>query len=743
MPDELERKPASILLPEELVLGRYQILSVLDQGGQSLVYLADDPQLSRRVAVKVLAENLDAKARERFKREIQILASLEHKNIVKIFASGQLKDGRDCLVMEYIEGSSLAAVLERQGKLKEPEFLAIFTQALQALAFLHSRNVIHRDLKPANILVSNSDTPAGTGEAVFEVKLVDFGIARTLNAEGVPSQALTQAAVGTAAYMSPEQCKGEALDLRSDLYSLACVMYEAISGKSPFAGTSDLDIMYKHSMEAIDKLSCNPKIAAVISRGMEKQREKRFANAEEMLAVLPELQELSSPDPSKNAAFVLILLGLLLTISVTVIGFVLKPGVKNLQLARYAKLGMSHPAYLLAEAEKEQNVLKKIALCESIAKMPDSRHLNNLHALQLLMITQRGRGDFAAAVECGKRIVEFLPKVSADAVWLQNERSRTLYNMAFDSLNLRDIKSAHNYIDCSAESADAMPDSDNKVMNLVQAHITKAECYRAAADMSNAEIQCKKCIDLLSHNLSIGDAVTKSFEVRSLLAQLLALEGRKRELKLCLVQLESDANKSKAGKSREDLDFSRLNYLNVLCQIAKCASQHGDNDLALKILSDVEIRISSIELEKNRITIEEQLLCAKCTIFRLMGRTNEARGLALEAFRLIEKDSRENTLEYLHAIAIQLKYLNDEPDLERILKFAVQRYVLPPSGYCQSLYWPNLILAELYMRQGRLLESKSVLEQVIPLIKANKDYDKVLLLGCEKTLKSVEKKLHP
>ena len=210
--------------------GRYRLGHPLGHGGMATVYLARDTELDRPVAVKVLAENAagDDGLRKRFLREARLAARLSHPNVVGVFDAGE-DDGRPFLVMEHVEGETLADLLARRVKLPAEEVRGLGQQAARGLAHAHSAGLVHRDVKPQNLLLREDGT----------LKIADFGIARA--AEGT---ALTQAGtvLGTAAYLAPEQALGEQATPASDVYSLGAVLYELLTGRPPIEVRSFEDL---------------------------------------------------------------------------------------------------------------------------------------------------------------------------------------------------------------------------------------------------------------------------------------------------------------------------------------------------------------------------------------------------------------------------------------------------------------------------------------------------------------------
>src|ERR1700746_2207175 len=212
---------------------RYVIERKLGSGGVGGVYLAEDQELGRRVALKMLNDRhaRDDQFVERFRREAQSAAGLNHPNIVSIFDRGYA-EGTYYIAMEYLEGRTLKELLVRNGPTPIPIAIDYARQILGALAFAHRNGIVHRDIKPHNIVVG------GDGR----LKVTDFGIARS----GTSQMTEVGSIVGTAQYLSPEQARGAAVDPRSDLYSLGVVLYEMLTGKVPFTGETPVEIAMKH-----------------------------------------------------------------------------------------------------------------------------------------------------------------------------------------------------------------------------------------------------------------------------------------------------------------------------------------------------------------------------------------------------------------------------------------------------------------------------------------------------------------
>ncbi|WP_354641538.1 protein kinase domain-containing protein [Kitasatospora camelliae] len=266
--------------------GRYVLQRLLGQGGMASVHLAYDSVLDRQVAVKTLHTELgrESSFKERFRREAQAVARLQHTNIVSVFDSGEdvAADGTTTpyIVMEYVEGKALRDVLNEaitaHGAMPTEQALKITAAVLSALEASHDQGLVHRDIKPGNVMVSTKGT----------VKVMDFGIARALQS-GVTSMTQTGMVVGTPQYLSPEQALGKSVDARSDLYSVGCMLFELLSGQLPFDGDSAFSIAYKHVQEeppAVSTLNraVTPAVDALIARALRKDPAHRFPTAEAM-----------------------------------------------------------------------------------------------------------------------------------------------------------------------------------------------------------------------------------------------------------------------------------------------------------------------------------------------------------------------------------------------------------------------------------------------------------------------------
>ncbi len=285
------------MTPPQHLSDRYELGEILGFGGMSEVHKARDTRLHRDVAVKILRADLarDPSFYLRFRREAQNAAALNHPAIVSVYDTGEADTAAGPLpyiVMEYVEGVTLRDIVHTDGPIPTRRAIEIIADACQALNFSHNHGIIHRDVKPANIMISKNNA----------VKVMDFGIARALADSHNVTQ--TAAVIGTAQYLSPEQARGEAVDARSDVYSLGCVLYEILTGEPPFVGDSPLAVAYQHVREdpvppSKKHSGISPELDAVVLKALAKNPDNRYQTAAEMRADLVRVHSGQPPEAPK------------------------------------------------------------------------------------------------------------------------------------------------------------------------------------------------------------------------------------------------------------------------------------------------------------------------------------------------------------------------------------------------------------------------------------------------------------
>ncbi len=275
-------EPASKLVGTTFA-DQYEVIAEIGEGGMGMVYKARDIETERYVAVKVLHKRLlrEPTSKKRFEQEARAAMSLAHPNLISVYRYGFIDSTIPYLIMEFIDGAGLDDELKEVGQLDLPTFLDFFIQCCNGLKHAHQKKIIHRDLKPSNVMVVTN------GEEK-QIKIVDFGVSKMLEKEMV-NQDLTQEdqLIGSPYYMSPEQCKGEMVDARADIYALGCLMYQALTGFVPFAGDNALQTIGKHICEApLPLMAVRPDLHFPISlqncilKALEKEPDDRQANVD-------------------------------------------------------------------------------------------------------------------------------------------------------------------------------------------------------------------------------------------------------------------------------------------------------------------------------------------------------------------------------------------------------------------------------------------------------------------------------
>ncbi|MDQ3367499.1 MAG: serine/threonine protein kinase, partial [Myxococcota bacterium] len=264
----------------QVMLGVYEIVDVLGQGGMSVVFKGRHKLTEQEVALKILPPELAAhsQVKSRFLDEARALATLDHPNIVHLYNFGQ-QDGFFVLAMQYVQGKTWERLILEGKRLNWKESCRMTIDVLRALEYAHGRGVIHRDMKPSNVLIRAHDSSA---------TVMDFGIAKMTTSTKLTATGQT---IGTVRYMSPEQVRGQQVDLRTDLYSLGATLYESLTGETPFDGGTHFEIMTKHLSDVPKPPSAlgvvlPQQVEEVVMRGLSKRPADRFENAREMRKIL-------------------------------------------------------------------------------------------------------------------------------------------------------------------------------------------------------------------------------------------------------------------------------------------------------------------------------------------------------------------------------------------------------------------------------------------------------------------------
>jgi serine/threonine protein kinase len=288
----------------KILLNRYRIIRALGEGGMGKVYLARQTDLNRDVVIKVMHEHVaqDPRFQTCFQQETQAMAAFQHPYAVALYDAQLVSSEGPCIIMEYVKGKTLDIVLRENKRLTPQRVSRILGQLCEVLYDAHQKGIVHRDLKPSNLMVMEADTQ-------FEkIKVMDFGLAKLGNSPSIKqmSESGGEYMLGTPAYVSPEQARGEDVDHRTDIYSTGVVLYELLTGHLPFDGLSTMDTLLAHAIEPPPPMSNEeiwipPRIEQVIMKCLAKRPEERFNSARELHKCYMDALAASDPTPAQVA----------------------------------------------------------------------------------------------------------------------------------------------------------------------------------------------------------------------------------------------------------------------------------------------------------------------------------------------------------------------------------------------------------------------------------------------------------
>ncbi len=293
-----------ILSDDSIIGGTYRIISQIGMGGMGVVYLVEQTSLHKQFALKVLAPDLvNEQNWLRFKAEAKTMAALNHPSFVNVYDLGIHAGSTPFYAMDYLKGRSLEEMLVAEGPLKLEQAVNIFIEVLNGLAYAHRNGIIHRDIKPANIMLC-------TINGANQVKILDFGISKFISSDAKKLQSMTMAGdvFGSPYYMSPEQCTGETVDARSDIYSIGCSLFEALTGYLPFEGSTSLETMIMHQEDRAPRLgevltnkSFPKSLEAIVATCLAKLPRDRYQSAKEVVLDLERIRAGKEIEPSSPA----------------------------------------------------------------------------------------------------------------------------------------------------------------------------------------------------------------------------------------------------------------------------------------------------------------------------------------------------------------------------------------------------------------------------------------------------------
>jgi serine/threonine protein kinase len=400
--------------------GRYHVQELIGSGPNGRVYRAEDTARQYGVALKVLNETVsDEKSRERYKNGVEAASTLAHPNIVRLYSFNLTDDKKPFLVMDCVQGQNLGQLLSERGRLPEDLAIAIFVQVCDALEHAHAKGVVHRNLKPSNIILISAP-----GDS-FMVKISDFGLAK-LRGQKETRQSLAKKGeiLGNPLYMSPEQCRGQQIDERTDIYAAGCLLYECLTGNAPFGGANSFEIMSKHVNSQFPDLAgrCGDlphagQLSSILQRALAKNVNERYQSAGEMSHDMNLISEAAVPEWNERAVCmkpaVVRARPQVAGESSTLLSFdILKP----VLLACAALLvfllaaGGGLVALAITDADVKPLIRYKIAVQEVILPANDQRLIRNLNYMTDYL---KQRGEYADAWKYKEKVLRAVQPAAA------------------------------------------------------------------------------------------------------------------------------------------------------------------------------------------------------------------------------------------------------------------------------------------------------------------------------------------
>lgn len=684
-----------LLTPGLVVDSCFEIISRLGSGGMSTVYKARHLQMDRYMALKVLHRNLalDNASRQRFQREGLAVSLLDHPNIIKIFRVGTVSE-QPYIAMEFLEGTSLSALLQQQTRLPKEQALPVFIAILEALAHAHQKGIIHRDLKPSNVMLLDTERT---------VKLMDFGIAKILPESGKELEKLTKtgAVLGTAAYMSPEQCRGKKLDARADLYSAGCLMYEVLDGKPPYAGDTPMATMSAHLHNQPRKSSyLSDALGAVVLSCLEKDVLKRPQSALQLRDALTDPPAFlksrnlprGAPGISKRVA---VLAFLLAGIALGYFGssFWLHPNQNEQTRQTGVPLAASDYALKTASLNREISRVTRdnVELCEK---------------LKALAILYSRAKDHEKSLATRLRELRIREKYQNQEPY---QLSRSLADVGMDYEALRKDSQAKPLLLRAKQIKDKLGGKESSDETAILEHLGNIE--NREKNYAAAEDYYKRCIKIQSRCFGSQSTETRSskFKLASFFSDRQRYSEEEPLLRQCLSGYEE-----MSGPSRDDSLLAAV-LGEIACVCIRGHRQEEGNQFLTKSLQTYQKALGPVSAEAAHVIDH----AAVANFFA--GSISEAETLSRRSLDMKNKmygPNSEGTVFNLHLLANIYRKQGDLPKAESFYKQALSLseralkagnkskvdYMDEPA-YCLNDY------ADLLTSTGRAAEAKALREK--------------------------------
>ncbi|MBX9685099.1 MAG: serine/threonine protein kinase, partial [Candidatus Obscuribacterales bacterium] len=594
--------------------GRYRILEQIGSGGMGVVYHAKQIDVERDVAIKILSNDRLShdSDRERFLREFQILSQLSHKNIMGFYSLAITPDGVPYAVCEFIEGQNLSLLLQERGRLPWQMVLKIAIQIAEAVEFAHTHEIVHRDLKPSNVMITEKPDP-------FTVKLIDFGLARFI--ELSQSQRLTGTGnvVGSIHYMSPEQCMGKELSQQSDIYSLACLIFECLSGEKLFESESPLKVVEMQVKEspstrlAILKTQSPPALLNYLEKMLAKSRKDRPESMKEVSSRLTELQfepdclpkAVQSNVKNKYIRVGMPIISILLLAVLTLFVFEKQKHARRaLVKLDPLKQQLSHLPHSFNSLEEQAHGLQepgdRIRIYRAwLNKYPNAPLLDRLDAETALSNCEYQLGNKAEVLKHGTIALSICDKLPSNTNILRERKCISLLNQFDYTIADGNLEKAKDYLNKAAEilqSADYDYSTNGVLVRTVEAYLGCGDAVKALKLMSRDSLQSLlkvNSLDYAESELLIADAY---------ILQLDHLQAKTHYLK-CLDGLEkaiADQGKSWSSKMTINIGADKVGGGPAASRV-HCAA----------LLADLSQRFFYLNAEEGKDLFRKSLLLSR------------------------------------------------------------------------------------------------------------------------------------
>lgn len=710
------------ILLDMMIDGRYRVLKKLGAGGMGSVYEAEQVELSRIVALKFLHSQLlnDEESRERFHREALALSRLQHSHLTIFYAFGFYQEKIPYIVMEFMQGETLSAVLAEKGRLPWQRAAEIGRQIADAMAYCHSAGIVHRDLKPENIILK-------AGQQSDFASVTDFGLVKFQ--EGVDAETLTQTGmlVGSVQYMSPEQCAGRAVTTASDCYALGCILFQMLEGHVPFSAETPIGTIHMQIKDPVPefKLALPRELKSLIKLALDKDPGKR-PSMQEINKCLSEILESEVPveSPVKEISTKRILPGkffcyLLVLVASLILIFALKSVVSSINksnpplVKKYFRTAKYYfdAGYQLGKKGKKEEAIDEF---EHAASIKGQRHLlYRVKALEAISSTCIELSAWDRACEYALKLQKELEGADLrNDFELRDYLARSYSNLAWGRKAQNRLSEAKLAVEKALELIRGLPELEGTLFARARNYLLQAEILQSLNDHRAAAKAARSAIAAnVEHIKRYGEKFPEEL-----------LSARVRLMKSLAALHETDAC---------------LNELESLISLCRRIKQNWvDRNFGFNLVELADVCIGASELETCRTVLEKAQNWANhlpasdrdmvsaliCQSRSRLIRSNDKTGaseLLSQSFHLLKRSGQADAIRFA-GIYTEARDMGNYDLAEEALNEAVKGIdALPVFMRAHERYRGELAMADLKARKGDLKEAKALLAKLIPPLSAD------------------------